>query len=67
MKTLLKLALVCLFVVALSCRDTKQEEAETEATVEQIETIEKETEAIIESVDESAEELKKELDELDTQ
>ena len=63
MKTLMKLSLVCLLFVVTACRDTKQEEAETKAAVEQIEAIENETEEIIESVDKNAEELKKELNE----
>lgn len=67
MKTIFKLALVCMLFAVTSCKDTKQEEAETEAAVEQIEAIEAETEEIMESVEENAEELKEELNELDTQ
>lgn len=65
MKTCIKITLVCLLFALTSCRDTKQEEAETKAAVEQIESIEAETEDIIESVEENAQELKNELDELD--
>ncbi|WP_299886367.1 hypothetical protein [uncultured Lacinutrix sp.] len=66
MKILTRITLVmCLFFVLASCRDTKKEEVETKAAVEQIESIEAETEDIIESVEENAQELKKELNELD--
>ncbi|WAC02114.1 hypothetical protein N7U66_20435 [Lacinutrix neustonica] len=66
MKKILNVAFVVMLLAVTSCKDTKQEEAETEAAVEQIETIEAETEEIMESVDQNAEELKEELNELDT-
>lgn len=65
MKTILKLSLIGLLLLSFSCRDTKQEEAETKVAVEQIEAIEKETDEIMESVDENAKKLEEELKELD--
>ena len=46
MKTVFKLLIVCLIFGVMSCRDTKEVEAETEAAVEQIEAIETEAEEI---------------------
>ena len=65
MKTVLKLMMVCLIIGTVSCRDTKKEDAETEAAVEQIEAIEMEAEEISEEIDQEAKELEKELEELD--
>ena len=49
----------------ISCRDTKQNEADTEAAVEQIETIEAEAEAVSEEIDKEAKALEDDLKELD--
>lgn len=65
MKTVLKLLMVCLLIGVFSCRDTKNEEAETKAAVEQIETIETEAEEISKEIEKEAEELEKDLKELD--
>lgn len=65
MKAIFKLSLLCLLFVVTSCRDTKKEEAEVEATVEQIEAIESETEQVSEALEKEAKDLEKELNELD--
>jgi exosome complex RNA-binding protein Rrp4 len=65
MKTVFKVLMVCLLVGVFSCRDTKKEEAETNAAVEQIEAIEAEADHISKEIDREAEELENELKELD--
>ena len=65
MKTVFKLIMVCLLIGVFSCRDTKKEEAETNAAVEQIEAIETEAEDISKEIEKEAEELENDLKELD--
>lgn len=65
MKTLFRVLLVCLFIGVVSCRDTKKEEAETQAVVEQIEVIEDQADEISEDIQNQADELQKELEELE--
>ncbi len=57
--------LLCLIIGFMSCKDTKKEEAEAKAMVEQVETIEKEVDSISDSLDKEAKELEAALDELD--
>lgn len=66
MKNLIKLLLVALIVFSVACRDTKKEEAETEAMIEEIESVESDIESISEEVDKKAAELEAALKELDS-
>lgn len=66
MKVVIKLFLVIFVFGLTSCRDSKKEEAEDEAVIEQIENIEQETEEIEESIEVKAEELEEALSELDS-
>ena len=64
MKTIFKITLLVLLFTVTSCRDTKKEEATTNATVE-IETIEVETDSITDNLEQEAKDLEKELEELE--
>lgn len=66
MKTILKLVVVIMVIGLVSCRDTKKEEAELEAQIEQIESIEAEAATLTEKVDADAKELEEALKELDS-
>ena len=66
MKTIMKLLLVALLIFSVSCRDTKKEEAETNAMLEEIESLETEVDSISASVDQKAKELEAALKELDS-
>ncbi len=66
MKVFLKLFVVLFVFGMTSCRDTKAEDAETEAAVQQIETMQEETEALTEEIDNEAAELEATLSELDS-
>lgn len=61
----LKLALLFIFIGAISCRDTKKEEEETQATMAEIETVETEVEELAKEVEVQAVELEDALKELD--
>lgn len=66
MKTLLKLVVIGTFLLSFSCRDTKKEDAETEAMIEQIEAVESDIDSISEDVDAKAKALEAALKELDS-
>ena len=66
MKIIFKLFLVFLFVSTISCRDTAKEEAELNATLEEVENINQELENISNEVETNAEELQESLEELDS-
>ena len=66
MKVLLKLVVIVLVIGLSSCRDTKKEEAEAAAQLEQIESIEEEAATLTEEIDAEAEELEAALKELDS-
>ncbi|NND61802.1 MAG: hypothetical protein HKN48_01275 [Flavobacteriaceae bacterium] len=67
MKNLSRILLIMLMIGIVSCRDTKkEEEAETEAVIEQIEAVEAEAEEISEKINQEAEELEEALSELDS-
>jgi hypothetical protein len=66
MKTLSKLCILILLVGITSCRDTKKEEAETEAIVNEIEAIEAEAAQTVDEIDAEAEALEEAMKELDS-
>ena len=66
MKILTKLLFAFMLVTALSCRDTAKEEAELNATLEEVETINQELENISNEVETNAQELEETLEELDS-
>lgn len=66
MRTLTKLILVLFFVGFISCRDTKKDEEETKAMVQEIETVESELDQIKEEVEHDATDLEVALKELDS-
>jgi len=66
MKLLVRLLLVVFVIGFVSCRDTKKEEAETEAAIEQIETVEGEVEELSEQLEKDEKELEEALKELDS-
>ncbi|GHC62782.1 hypothetical protein [Ulvibacter litoralis] len=66
MKIFLKIGIVFAVVLLASCRDTKKEDAETKAVLEQIEAVEAEVEKINESLKENENELDAALQELDS-
>lgn len=62
-----KLMVVILVVVFASCRDTnKEEEAQNQVLMEQVEAVEEEVEEISEKIDQEANELEDALKELDS-
>jgi hypothetical protein len=66
MKLALKFFVLLFLVGQLSCKDTKQEEAETQAALEEIETVENTLEEASQELDEDLEDLEDALEELDT-
>ncbi len=66
MKTIFKLIVIIMVIGLASCRDTKKEEAELEAQMEQIESIEVEAATLTEKVNAEAKELEEALKELDS-
>lgn len=66
MKLFLKIGIVFIVLVLASCRDTKQEEAQTEAALEQIEAVEAEVKKMDASLKENENELDAALQELDS-
>ena len=66
MNRLIKLILVVFLLGTLSCRDSKKEEAEQEAMIEKIDSIEQEATSLTEMVEKDANELEEALNELDS-
>lgn len=66
MKIVSKLLFAFLLISLTSCRDTAKEEAELNATIEEVETINEELEDISNEVDLNAQELEQSLEELDS-
>ncbi|MEZ4779396.1 MAG: hypothetical protein R2786_08475 [Flavobacteriaceae bacterium] len=66
MKIISKLLFAFLLVTVLSCRDTAKEEAELNATLEEVEAIDQELESISNEVETNAQELEETLEELDS-
>jgi len=66
MKFVLKIVLVVLMIGFVSCRDTKKEEEEANAAIEQIEATEAEVEAISADLKENEKELNEALKDLDS-
>ena len=65
MKIILRVLLSILLLGVMSCRDTKKEEAETQAAIEEIEAVEAEVEEATETVDKDVKELETALNDLD--
>jgi uncharacterized protein YlxW (UPF0749 family) len=66
MKTLIKVcALFFALTVIVSCKDTKKEEDETNAIVEEIESVEKDVNAIAEELEQEAKALEDALKDLE--
>ncbi len=66
MKTFLKLVILLFLVGNVSCKDTKKEDAETKAALEEIESIESTIEEASEDLNEDLIELEEALRELDS-
>lgn len=66
MKTTIKILAILVLLMSISCRDTKKEEAETDAMVKEVEAIEAEVNVIKEDMDTKAQALEEALKELDS-
>jgi len=66
MKTTIKILAILVLLMSTSCRDTKKEEAETDAMVKEVEAIEAEVNVIKEDMDTKAQALEEALKELDS-
>lgn len=66
MKKLSLLALSVLFMGVVSCRDTKKEQQELDATLDKIESVEQEIDDTVQEVEKKAEEVESALIELDS-
>ncbi len=66
MKLILKLFVLLFLVGQISCKDTKKEEAETQAALEEIEAVETTLDEASEELDQDLEELEDALEELDS-
>jgi uncharacterized membrane protein YjjP (DUF1212 family) len=66
MKLLLKTIVIVSVLGIISCRDTKKEEEETEAKLEQIEAVEAEVDEMSEDIEAKEVELEEALKELDS-
>jgi len=66
MKTLFRSLLLLGLILIMSCRDTKKEEAEVNATLEQVEAVETEIDNLVEDVNSKEKELEDALKELDS-
>ena len=66
MKTTIKILGILVLLMSISCRDTKKEEAETDAMVKEVEAIEAEVNVIKEDMDTKAQALEEALKELDS-
>ena len=66
MKIVSKLLFAFLLISIVSCRDTAKEEAELNATIEEVETMNQELDEISNEVDSNAKELEESLEELDS-
>lgn len=66
MKKLSMLVLSAIFIGVISCRDTKKEQQELDATLDKIESIEQEIDNTVQEVEKKAEEVESALSELDS-
>lgn len=66
MKLLVKIFIIVLVVGFVSCRDTKKEEEEANAAIEQVEAVEAEVKEINADLEKGEDELKDALKELDS-
>lgn len=66
MKTLVKCLIVFGLLSSVSCRDTKKEEAEAAAMVEEVEAVEAEVDVITEDINSKEKALEEALKELDS-
>ena len=66
MKTTIKILGILVLLMSISCRETKKEEAETDAIVKEVEAIEAEVNVIKEDMDTKAQALEEALKELDS-
>ena len=66
MKKLSMLVMSVLFIGIISCRDTQKEQEELDATLDKIETVEKEIDETTEELDKKADEVESALSELDS-
>jgi hypothetical protein len=66
MKKLSMLAMSVLFMGIISCRDTKKEQQELDATLDKIEAVEQEIEKTAVEVEQKAAEVESALSELDS-
>jgi len=66
MRVITRILMVFLLVGIVSCRDTKEEEAATKATMEKIEAVENEAEEVANKINEEASEVEESLKELDS-
>ena len=65
MKIIFRVFFSILLLGVMSCRDTKKEEAETQAAIEEIEAVEAEVQEASEQVDKDVKELETALNDLD--
>ncbi|WP_299433331.1 hypothetical protein [uncultured Maribacter sp.] len=65
MKKLSLLTLSVLFMGIISCRDTKKEQQELDATLDKIEAVEQEIDETVKEVEQKSEEVESALSELD--
>ena len=66
MKYFVQIFALVMILGLVSCRDTKKEEAEAEAAIEEVETVEEEAAQLTEELDKEAAELEEALKELDS-
>ena len=66
MKLKFNLLVLLLVTVLMSCRDTKKEEKEAQAAIEEIEAVESEIQEDSEELEKSSQELEEALKELDS-
>ena len=66
MKNLSMLVFAVLCMGIISCRDTKKEQQELDATLDKIEAVEQEIDETIQEVEEKVEEVESALSELDS-
>ena len=65
MKTVSKLMVIIFLMGFVACKDTKKEEEETLAAIDEIETIEEEMEEIAEDIENSVKDLEDAIKELE--
>ncbi|MEZ4873988.1 MAG: hypothetical protein R2793_00655 [Flavobacteriaceae bacterium] len=66
MKLLTQLFILALLVTTVACRDTQKEEAELNATIEQVDAIDAQLDTISSDIEAKTEDLQQTLEELDS-